>query len=118
MEREIKFRYSWKGNWHYIDFYRNNISLAFNDYESRNKTTRFEQYTGLKDKNGKEIYEGDILARLYNVPWTVKYTDKGYRAFPNIDSGLYFDCNDFKDCEVIGNIHENPDYITTQSVGL
>ena len=87
------------------------------------------QYTGLTDKNGKRIFEGDILtiARktdgigTYYVPtlvspvhvvvkwdfcgwmWETLCEDKRYLHFP--DAWCYFEC------EVIGNIHDNPELL-------
>lgn len=73
------------------------------------------QYTNLKDKNGKEIYEGDILkvkvddgeANLY-----VKYTNGEYRV---VNKGKWEDSlyayMYFGDVEVVGNIYENKDLI-------
>lgn len=76
---------------------------------------RLMQYTNLKDKNGKEIYEGDILkvklddgeANLY-----VKYTNGEYRV---VNEGKWEDSlyiyMYFGDVEVVGNIYENEDLL-------
>ena len=78
------------------------------------------QYTGLRDKNGKEIFEGDIVCvdDGYNDKdfYTVKYFD--YDDYPAFDLENYgSECNGLSECmalktlEVIGNIYDNPELL-------
>jgi len=70
------------------------------------------QYTGLKDKNGKEIYEGDIIisasVAVKIKPTVIEWDDiySGYDIFTDPESIL--GSNDY---EVIGNIYENPELL-------
>lgn len=81
------------------------------------KSGQLMQYTGLKDKNGKEIYEGDII--LY--PWAGGTFSKGIIEYqiPECSSPRFIaktigndengdEINFDRRCEVIGNIYDNP----------
>ena len=88
---------------------------------SRRPEFEVMQYTGLKDKNGKEIYEGDLV-RLYEYPWMkikrpeiVKWVDYacGFEPFNDEIKGYgYPSAGEM--AEVIGNIHENPELLGNQ----
>lgn len=135
MKREIKFR-AWLrkrlGNaFARIEpemFYFDWLEIGTIDNLVNNYEFELMQYTGLKDKNGKEIYEGDILKvpfgkrfRLLEIAWdkdkswlgtasfwayclTEPRTDEAYRL------GDQYEIM-FENGKVIGNIYENPELL-------
>ena len=117
--REIKFR-AWDKlnkemfNVESINFqerrvYKDTVSYRkFNDIE-------LMEYTELKDKNEKEIYEGDILFdRFGEIYYKVIFKNGSFRAEFEGDFDEYsFDLIDvnLQWCEVVGNIYENPELL-------
>lgn len=113
--REIKFRAWDKNNPKYVRFYEF-PGCAWRDMDSRDAGV-IEQFTGLKDRNGKEIYEGDIVADpkgrgvvLFTAPaFTVQV---GKEEYCDLGAGkVYPDNWQLEETEVIGNIHENPELV-------
>lgn len=80
---------------------------------SRQAEPKLMQYTGLKDKSGVEIYEGDILELKPYAPMEVKFGDGAFFVTPN----PYWDVKISSEylrkagLEVIGNIYQNPELI-------
>ena len=70
-----------------------------------------DQYTGLKDKNGKEIYEGDFL-KYKDAVMQVEWDQGAFWVDEHIDHyhGLLGD-EYFDEIEIIGNIWENPELL-------
>ena len=134
--REIKFRgkHYKTGKWICgMNFYKGKVFILHKgwcqyyyigglyDDENRVILETVGQYTGLIDKNGGEIYEGDILKfkdnRFGNLTGFVRYSGGEFIIDCPIEDEHYKNiiiklaCIDLQSCEVIGNIYENPDLI-------
>jgi len=72
--------------------------------------TEIMQFTGLKDKNGKEIYEGDIVRWHNEFVQEIKWNGIGWDGVPTTS------IDDHKSCETIGNIYESPELITNPPI--
>jgi hypothetical protein len=108
--REIKFRAWDKKKMHYFNPFNQSTEFMRNNFDGRNEIM---QFTGLQDKNGKDIFEGDVVSHYPHwcdgrTKTEVKYDDEiaEFRPFGSSDWAL-----EAKDCEVIGNVFDNPDLL-------
>ena len=76
----------------------------------------FMQFTGLSDKQGKEMYEGDVVKFLYYRKETIAPIiwgiDGWWASLPGWFKDLYWVADK---CEVIGNIYQNPELLQEKS---
>jgi uncharacterized phage protein (TIGR01671 family) len=123
--REIKFR-AWDKEQKYMAYQGTPDLETLSSFVFHFGDEILMQYTGLKDKNGKEIYEGDILLikeKRANFPlkWVVVYNEEqtGFRLrweqrFTNNEGGFYdilISPNECEQFEIIGNIYEHPELL-------
>ena len=83
------------------------------------------QYTGLTDKNGKRIFEGDVCQiknhRLIgDLPFVIEWEDFAYngwtwRDLDEVGAVDSFTNGAARHCEVIGNIHDNPELVKEEA---
>lgn len=104
----IEELYTFRGNTHFIK-----LACIQCDYIT------IGQYTGLKDKNGKEVYEGDIIrsfnscgeAILHCIVWEEARFAALYKGRNFCSMWIQQDWLDEFDKEVIGNIYDNPELV-------
>ncbi len=118
MSREIKFR-AWCNSWDKMiipdsEKYSIDIHSSTVWEDSRDGYCDLMQYTGLKDKNGVEIYEGDII-RIKDATQSKGYSNKDvlfdWRGAGIISDDIHIRLDMLSVIAIMGNIHENPELI-------
>lgn len=128
--REIKFRGKRvdNGEWVYGWYvgYSEAQGYIHRDYIDKDEVWSVDaktvgQYTGLEDKNGVEIYEGDILHNVTNplvdkLPFQIEYRVRGGGYCWLDENGkedLFYDVI-AEHSEIVGNIHDNPELMEVE----
>lgn len=109
--RELKFR-AWSGETRKLYSNYDVRGIPLGDVKNDDVWT-FEQYTGLKDKNGDEIYEGDIIScseLKFVVVWN-EFDSSFKMKCDELDIAIYLYSKLAKEVEVLGNIHEDPELL-------
>ena len=123
MKREILFRgINFQKEWVYGDLFHSyaNDDIAIAYYREGSKTPTFDaifpesfgQYTGLTDKNGVKIFEGDIISLGDpNIKYLTMWRNAGFAA-KLIGASSYIGLTYWaSDIEVLGNVIDNPELI-------
>lgn len=119
--REILFRGKRTDNGEWIEgcyLDRNNIGIFFDDTEEEDckvhifsvNSSTVGQYTGLTDKNGKKIFEGDIVRAMMDwgpAGMIESVVDIGFKKY----DGYRWNYFDLDTIEIIGNVYENPELL-------
>lgn len=116
--RELKFRFWDKsdkrihGNDRELFSIRSDGFLGYqNNKDNSQENQILMQSTGLKDKNEKEIFEGDIIQigdTRYEIYWDERFAEWGLMGTSD-SLGFMFNNLKYADKKVIGNIYENPE---------
>lgn len=127
--REILFRgkRTDNGEWVYgtpILYPDGNVVMCRSFKRNHNVSSKtVGQFTGLYDKNGRRIFEGDIV-NFYNgdgefSPYEVRWQDSGFSVLMNGNTDLFDELDDYfsRHCEIIGNIYDNPELLEVKQNG-
>ena len=118
--REILFRgKDIAGNWHYgvpLVFTEDYVCItAPHTYNKKVEANTVGQFTGLLDKNGAKVFEGDILKGSWETVLTIFYDEisSSYRVKTSTGHEREPSYYGIEKWEIIGNIHDNPELLRT-----
>lgn len=119
INREIKFRI-WTGKrFEYDEYFFIQAGRVYEFLEFGGtralKDATLQQFTGLKDKNGKEIYEGDIISQNDIISEICFYEGKYLSKFKTYQVWVDDLFSVAYKSQIIGNIFENPNFLNASN---
>jgi len=122
MSRDIKFR-AWIKNNKRMEMCIEVNPFYIGDcdrFHWKHEEVELMQYTGLKDKNGNEIYEGDILEFVATkTKWIVSYSHGAFViSYQNSNINILYDCSmengKLTHMKILGNKYESPELLESE----
>jgi len=117
----MKFRGKIEGNWWYVRASDDHISGSWEQFWALADKKTVGEYTGLLDKQGKDIYEGDIvqygknrglIKDIWTYQWLQVEVDDGVIVHDILDKFRHLqEITGLERSTIIGNVYENPNLL-------
>ena len=110
LEQNAKGQHAWHVGYLYLDEEFGNYRIISGDRDYAIAPSSIGQCTGLRDKNGRLIFEGDIIQAAYlQEAFAVEWRESAWMLSDKVS--IFLHNMDLSKVEIIGNIHDNPELL-------